>query len=326
MDGGNKAITYKDAVAFLYGILDDVVRKEYPSVRDAWLDGASDGSGVMELAGGGYDVRIGAMGLGEIGCEVSPPDLAWATKSAMHERRHLWQKEFLYRQPLSGKDLDMARMEACSMAYQGYNDETYHYRLSEIDADLHGMKDAVEALEGAFPGTDWEEAMLAAQNSRDDVCDGLRSSSPSGLVMSRAYVPGHRYGSLDEVYGRLEELSEQYLREEHADPCREFSEKDDATVEKNSWDGKFVDLLLGDGKKRGTERDREILGSILQARVFDVGRYFPGMAGEIESVKEEYGVQTDAVRKVFRIAAEQDGHGGHGGNGGSAPPPPRGYA
>ena len=200
------------------------------------------------------------------------------------------------------------------MAYKGYDDATYQYRLSEIDADMNGTKAAVSALSGAFPGVDWEGAMLRAYNQRDQGYDDIKSAvlgsgrlfSQTAAERSRAWQPGHRYESLDGIYARFEELGRKYLTAEHEEPCREFCEHDDAIVEANVWDDKFFGFLNGDGTKSGTERDREIVASVLQGRVFSVESYFPAMSPELAGIRKEYGVDTPALYKMRRAAAVQD--------------------
>lgn len=298
-----------DAMSFLGGLCGDM-QAEYPALEYTILDPDDSGSRVITYGNGSYGVRVGIEDLeaGSVGGMARDQDLAWAAKSLFHERRHLWQKEKLFKssEELSGKGLDMAVMEACAMAYTGYNDGTYSRRLSETDADREGIKDAVTALSGKFPGTDWEKAMVQAVNERDQAFDDARSQGIFGPVKasrSRAWQEGRRYENLGEVYARFDELDRECLPAKRPEPCREFCEHDDAICEDNAWDEKFFRLLDGDGIKTGPERDREILASVLQARVFDVGRYFPAMSGTLDAIKTRYGVDTDAVHKVRRLAA-----------------------
>lgn len=202
------------------------------------------------------------------------------------------------------------------MAYKGYDDATYQYRLSEVYADMVGTRDAVSELSRAFPGVDWEGAMLRAYNQRDQGYDDIKSAvlgsgrlfSQTGAERSRAWQPGHRYESLDGIYARFEELGRKYLTAEHEEPCREFCEHDDAIVEANAWDDKFFGFLNGDGTKSGTERDREIVASVLQGRVFNVEAYFPAMTPALAGIRKAYGVDTPALH-AMRMAAAMDGNG-----------------
>lgn len=311
------AVSLDAARGFLQGHLDGM-RRRYPSVSSAVLDPGTDNGRVKTMSLGGYRVFAGTKSL-EAGASFGfarDEDLAWAAKCLFHEREHVRQKEDIFKRKsgLMGRDLDMACMEICAMAYKGYDDATYQYRLSEIDADMNGTKAAVSALSGAFPGVDWEGAMLRAYNQRDQGYDDIKSAvlgsgrlfSQTAAERSRAWQPGHRYESLDGIYARFEELGRKYLTAEHEEPCREFCEHDDAIVEANAWDDKFFGLLNGDGTKSGTERDREIVASVLQGRVFSVESYFPAMAPELAGIRKEYGVDTPALYKMRRAAAVPD--------------------
>lgn len=303
-------ISIYEARGFLEGLCRGM-KARYPAVESAYLVPDVSGGNLLTFRSGGYGVYIGTKELedGVRDGTVQDRDLAMAAKTACHERRHLYQKEDLYKRPLSRRDLDMAVMEACSMAYKGYYESTYQYRLSETDADREGTREAIAELSAAFPGTDWEAAMLEAHNAVDQAFDDARGGigfRPDSQPRSRAYQRDRRYGSMDEIYARFDELDGKYLTAAHDEPCREFCEQDDAVCEANGWDGKFFDLLLGDGEKVGPERDREILASVLQARVFDVDAYFPGMAAETARIRKEHHVDSDAVHKLREAAAEMD--------------------
>lgn len=310
------SVSLEDARAFLEDACAGM-KKGYP-LDYAVLDPGSAGSRVSVFQAGRYGVHVGTKELenSAVYGYARNSELAWAAKSAFHERRHLYQKEHIFREPMSGRDLDMAVMEACAIAYKGYDDGTYHYRLSETDADREGTKDAIAALSEAFPDTDWEAAMLEAYNGRDQSFDDARAAAcrdrklfrPEATPRTRAWQDGVRYNSMDGIYARFDELDRTYLTAAHEEPCRQFREHDDEILEKNAWDGRFFELLDGDGSKAGPARDREILASILQARVFDVQDYFPGMAGALEDIKIRHGVEGDAARKLRLQAAELDGY------------------
>lgn len=310
------AVSLDDARRFLEDACAGM-KKGYP-LDYAVLDPGSAGSRVSVFRAGRYGVHVGTRELENsvVYGYAKNSELAWAAKSAFHERRHLYQKEHIFREPMSGRDLDMAVMEACAIAYRGYDDGTYHYRLSETDADREGTRDAIAALSEAFPDIDWEAAMLEAYNGRDQSFDDARAAAgrdrkpfrPEATPRTRAWQDGIRYRSMDEVYARFDELDRTYLTAVHEEPCMQFREHDDEILEKNAWDGKFFELLDGDGSKAGPARDREILASVLQARVFDVQDYFPGMAGELAAVKSKHGVEGDAARKLRLRAAELDGY------------------
>lgn len=76
---------------------------------------------------------------------VRDVDLVWAAKHVMHEARHLYQMRELYqRVPLTGLQLDMARMDGIAATFRGYHNSVYGYTPSEVDADIYGFEDTVK--------------------------------------------------------------------------------------------------------------------------------------------------------------------------------------
>lgn len=294
MDG----IKYDDAYAFIHGILGRI-ESEFPRVTGTctWKDGWD--SVTEEEKPGEYFVRIGTACLGEPGFMIDPPEMAWTARTVMHERRHVYQKSEIYRTPMSGRDLDMCLMDVCAASYRGYDGRTYGWRLSELDADRHGAQDALAELKKAFPDTDWDKAMLDAYNEHNGI-------DRHGHVSSHVYESGRVYRSLDEVWAAYDERAEIYKRSGYEEPLREFCEDDDRVIFDNRWDNKFFELLNGDGTKKGTERNRELVASVLQCRMADIAAFMPGLAPELEKIKAEYGVESDAVRSIKKAAWDLD--------------------
>lgn len=295
-------IPYEKATGFLKDLLKRRVEDEFPRVTGTCLYSGMGGGVTEEHTPGEYYVRVGTKKLGDPEKGVRPEDLAWVSRTAMHERRHVYQKSDIYQKPMSGRDLDMAIMECCAWSYRGFDDRTYGFRLSELDADKHGGMDVLPELKSAFPDIEWDQAMLNAYNEHNDPSDG----TILGHIDSHAFQYGHVYSSLNEVWAYYDSQMEIYTRFTCTEPLREFTEEDDRVVFDNRWDEKFFKLLDGDGTKTGPERNREILASALQARMADFGAYMPGLKPEIEKIKAEYGVEPDSVRKVKQMAWDAD--------------------
>lgn len=292
-------IQYDKATAFLEDLLDWRIEKEFPRVTGSCLWSGGWDSVTEENTPGEYFVRIGTARLGGPGSMIDPPEMAWMARTVMHERRHVYQKSEIYQNPISGRDLDMALMDVCAAAYRGYDGRTYGFRLSELDADKHGAQDALIELKAAFPDTDWDKAMLDAYNEHN-------GRDRHGRVFSHVYQPGKTYQSLDEVWAAYDERAEIYKKFTCEEPLRQFCEEDDKVIFDNRWDGKFFELLDGDGTRTGPERNRELVASVLQCRMADVAAYMPGLAPELDKIKAEYGVESDAVRKVKKAAWDLD--------------------
>ena len=295
-------IPYEKATDFLNDLLKRRVEGEFPRVTGTCLYSGMGGGVTEEHTPGEYFVRVGTKKLGDLEKGVRPEDLAWVSRTAMHERRHVYQKSDIYQKPMSGRDLDMAIMECCAGSYHGYDNQTYGFRLSELDADKHGGQDAIPELKAAFPDIDWDQAMLNAYNEHNQPNDDAVFSA----VDSHAFQYMHTYQSLDEVWAYYDKQMEIYTRFNCQYPLQEFIEDDDRVVFDNRWDEKFFKLLDGDGTKTGSERNREIFASALQARVFDFEAFMPGLKPEIEKIKAEYGVEPDSVRKVKQMAWDAD--------------------
>lgn len=295
-------IGYDKADAFVRDLLDRRIRFEFDGVTGTCVWPEGDHSVTEENRPGEYYVRIGTAKMGSPEAGVRPEDLAWTARTVMHERRHVYQKAVIYQNELSGRDLDMAVMDCCAACYRGYDQWTYGFRLSELDADKHGAQDALEELKSAFPGVDWDRAMLDAFNEHNDPSDG----TALGHVDSHAFRYGHIYSSLDEIWAFYDEKAEIYKRPMYEMPCKEFCEEDDRVVFDNRWDDKFFKLLDGDGTKAGVERNREILASAMQARMADFAAFMPGLAQELEKIKADYGVEPDSVRRLKKATWDLD--------------------
>lgn len=307
-DAAGRHVRLDDARAFLDGAYRSI-EADYPQVCSAGPGLRPTGGMLTRLGDGRYIVTAGTDSLERNAAHgyVRDRDLALAAKTVYHERRHLYQYEKLFKHPgpLGPYELHMAAMEACAMAYEGYNAETYAYRLSETDADREGVKDALSALSDRFTGIDWDKAMVDAFNELDQAFDDAIEAGKPEAPRSRAWIAGKRLESAADIFDRYDRLDELFLIAKHRNPCRGDLDMDARTMARNGWDGKFLDLLEGDGTCSGHGRDREILASVLQGRVFDVEARFPAMADELARIRSEYQVDTDAVRNMRRTAAAQ---------------------
>lgn len=123
--------------------LEDSDLKRMPSARPRTKPVIRCRIGIREL----FENQVDGM--------VRDVDLVWAGKHIMHEAWHLRQMTDTYQQKdLSGRDLDMARMDAIAEVFQGYSHGSYGHRPSEVDADIYGFGDVVNYFDNHIVGGD----------------------------------------------------------------------------------------------------------------------------------------------------------------------------
>lgn len=309
-------VSWEDARGFLVDQC-RLAEQECGSVFFATLCDDMDASQMITYMDGRRGLEIGTKGLAARARDgrVMDTDLFGVTESIYHERRHVYQYDTLFKkQPgeLSADERNMAVMEACAMAYRGYYEESYGYRLSELDASQQGTKDAIAALSERFPGTNWDDVAVRAINDMDQAYDAVvLAGDPDRIAAaprSRVYRQGSRYADIAGVYRQYEAQKNHYLFAEHKMPCDPFYESDKKILERNGWDGKFRGLIAWDGDVKGIGRDWEILASALQAGLVDIDGDFPVLRDLSETLKDMHGLDTGTTR-AMKFQAFQMEHG-----------------
>lgn len=301
-----RTISWEDAHDFLTGQCKKAER-ELASVGFATLTVDQDKSEMATYMDGSRGLWIGIRSMvARIQNEhVLDTDLFNAAEAVYHERRHVYQYDTLFKkQPgeLSPDERNMAVMEACAMTYRGYYEESYGYRLSELDACQQGTKDAIAALSERFPDTDWNEVAVRAINDMDQEYDAaVLSGDPDRTAStphSRVYRQGNRYADISSVYRQYEAQKDRYLFAAHKCPCDPSYESDKKILDQNGWDEKFRELLAWDGDAKGLGRDWEILASALQAGLVDLDNDFPALRDMPEKLQGMYGLDTGKTRSM----------------------------
>lgn len=145
--------TYTEARRILNNMFYDLIKVPYPCVEKVYFKESTEESFVKyktSMRPRSHPVMRCQIGIEELvdnmdsGGYVRDVDLVWAGKHITHEADHSYNALILYQnKDLSGRDLDMARMDAIGHVFDGYHKSVYEYMLSELKADKHGFINAV---------------------------------------------------------------------------------------------------------------------------------------------------------------------------------------
>lgn len=229
---------------------------------------------------------------------VRDMDLVWAGKHIAHEACHLWQMTELYQSAnLSGRDLDMARMDAIASVFHGYGAFMYNYLPSEVDADIAGFEGVVEYFDkhvvepNGHPVIDVKACLVArvhelpdswrgdkSQGTYEGIIASLRACKNKYQTMGRPVLFDDEDGKKFSVLGKFDVLE------------------------------KWKDVWESDAK-HGVARDEELFAIMLD--VSSAGAdFFPCLDQEVRRIREMYpsklGIFGKAAAKISRFQNMRD--------------------
>lgn len=167
-----RSFSFDDAMYILKIMCSDVISNKYACVRNVIFNENIDYSHVgYRFSGNIFGERSHPYVSCTIGIRdlienmdsrgfVRDVDFVWKGKQIEHEARHVYQMQELYQKPLSGYDLDMARIDAVANAFDGYNRYMYRYMPSEIDADICGFTNVVAYFDSILPELDSRSCLV----------------------------------------------------------------------------------------------------------------------------------------------------------------------
>lgn len=260
-DSLNRNFVYDDA----YDILNDLAQKRimdlYP-IQHIELDIDSVDSQIQSLSLHPFivypnpkhlqfDCFIGIRSLSDHMDEndlVRDMDLTFCVKHILHESRHLYQQYYLYQNPLSGFNLDMARMDMLSSQFRGYHDVTYDYHPAEIDAEIHGLLDTVSYFDQFV-----DDDGIPIIDARTCLYEKYKEL-PNNRIWHKQDVT-----CFDDMIQSLRDQQHDYLTKDRGFPFSEKSHSDQNYLKRLTKYNAWHDVIYSENRV-GVQYDEKLMG------------------------------------------------------------------
>lgn len=202
---------------------------------------------------------------------VSDTVLCGVVKHVMHEARHIYQMSNLYQQKNLNPDVvNMARIDACSLACNGYGSYMYRYTPSEIDAEKWGLLNTVNFFNTTVvnnfgnPVIDSKQCLFEYTRRLDRWCGDLDAESFDEMIVS-----------LDDAFSECGLVDRPYP----------FSSRDQFGIVSmvKKYCPKWLDIIEN-SNKQGVEFDKQLFAMVRDASPSWINLH----AGLDSVVKESY--------------------------------------
>lgn len=236
-----------------------------------------------------FDVSIGIQCLLDNMDEdntVRDIDLVWCVKHIAHEARHIYQQTDIYQKPLHGYFLDMARMDALSVYFYGYKQNTYSYLPSELDAEIHGMQDTV-----SYFNTLVEDKGNALIDAKACLYEKVKE-----LPTNRIWYQREPVTCYEDMIISLERMKNLYLIKDRGFPLNKSNLQDNEYLEKCYKHHAWLDVL-GAEYKIGVPYDRKLFAMAIDINPAWVKQH-KGIQREAKEIQKEFPPQFTFMQAI----------------------------